>query len=271
LGITLKKFLSVAAAAAALIGLVGAAPAQAAAPTCHGSKPTILVNVAKSGPFEIGTDGPDVILLTGTAKEGAFEVFAGKGDDLICNASTGRAIIFGAAGNDTFYGSARDDIFYGGYGNDHAWGGVGRETIYGGPGNDWLEGGDGSDFVSGGAGNDIVYGNYGADTVIGGAGKDVMGIGNGLYDDNAVDRYYGPASEIPKGHLNKSDINYVQQSALDTLNRDTYNNLLSKYKDTGMFNLSKGPYVIDGETFPKCLLVSLRNSSHWAVTFWTVS
>lgn len=84
-------------------GLPLAAPAQAAAPTCQGKEATIVGTYTAEG-----TDGDDVIVLTGANQEG-WGVSAKGGDDLICVTGNwpgptdggGGASFSGGPGNDS--------------------------------------------------------------------------------------------------------------------------------------------------------------------------
>jgi Ca2+-binding RTX toxin-like protein len=263
----MKKFISVAVAAATIVGLAGVSPANAATPNCNGVTATAVVVTGKSS-FYIGTAGADVIVVTGAAQSVPTEILAGAGDDMICNQSGNRVIAFGGNGNDNFIGNATSSLFAGGYGDDQASGGAGNEFLYGGPGKDWIVGGAGNDLVAGNAGNDTVFGGAGVDIVVGGAGVDTLS-GHGLEskDDKVADKIYGQTSEILlKG---TGDITYVLDQAVGTLNASTRNAMKAKYADTKKYMFSLGAQVVDGETFADAnILEVMRNSDSSLFDLW---
>jgi Ca2+-binding RTX toxin-like protein len=266
----MKKIIVAATIAATVLGLPGVAPAQAATVLCHGSKPTQILTTSKDGNFAIGTTGNDIIAVVGSAQTAMTQVFGDGGNDLICNLSSNRVLVYGGAGNDTFYGNSTASQFYGGPGADRVFGGDGAEKLFGGAGNDWIEGGAGVDVVSGNEDDDVVYGGLGADVVIGGAGKDVLsGTGNAVGADNAADFLYGPKAELVL--TSKEDINYTLPAQLDAYNTTSKSALQSKYKDTSKYMFSKGAQVVTGETFNNCLQVIAQSGSHGIVDFWNVS
>jgi Ca2+-binding RTX toxin-like protein len=267
-----KKFVSVAAVAVTLAGLAGVTPASAASKvTCNGVTPTATVQAGSNNPFYIGTAGNDVIVVTGTAQAAPTEIFAGAGNDTICNQSGNRLFVFGAAGDDTYYGNNTASFFYGGNGNDAAYGGAGNETLMGGAGNDYLYGGAGNDFVSGNAGDDVVFGGAGADTVIGGLGTDVLsGHGKESKDDKVADKLYGQTSEVyPKG---TGDVVNPLDQAVASLNASMKKALTTQYKDTKKYVLSSGGQVIDGETFSGAnILEVMDRASSNMIALWIAS
>lgn len=158
-----------------------------------------------------GSDGDDVISITGTHATMTTLLHAGDGHDSVTISAglTGDARLFGEAGNDILttsggadvvYGGAGDDTVSSGSGNDMLFGdnknragdivgadvlsgGAGDDTLYGGAGDDVLNGGadedklygdTGDDSLNGDAGNDYIYGGAGADSVDGGTGADII-------------------------------------------------------------------------------------------------
>jgi D-alanyl-D-alanine carboxypeptidase len=153
-----------------------AAPAAAVPPTCHGQPATI---VGERGDSVDGTDGPDVIVVNG-----ANEVAARGGDDLVCSASTDNGSevgIYAGEGDDVVDTSRNVGI---------------SSSVDLGPGDDTYTGGDevdvvlqdiapapgaGTDVISTGGGNDLV-GTGGdpetpdADTIDLGPGDDSLSV-----------------------------------------------------------------------------------------------
>lgn len=122
-------------ARASALGLAAAAfalplsPAQAAPPTCHGYRPTI-----------VGTNGDDV--MDGTP--GRDVVLGLDGDDTIRGLG-GNDVLCGNDGGDRIAGGAGDDLVYGGYNGERRHGEYlyfTGDTISGGRGDDLLDLGD---------------------------------------------------------------------------------------------------------------------------------
>ena len=101
-----------------------------------------------------------------------------------------RAVLNGAAGDDTLSGGDAADRLFGGAGADSLTvaggadlmlGGSGDDRIAGGDGNDWLYGEQGCDNLFGGDGIDALFGGSGnwADSLFGGAGDDYLDGGAG--------------------------------------------------------------------------------------------
>ena len=149
------------------------------------SKMASVENATLSTGTLIGTDGPNVLTVTG----GNAEVSALGGDDVltVVDSSYSYAITLNAGnGNDTIYGGGGDQYS----GGIHANGGAGNDRIYGTAFSDTLEGGSGSDTIFGGDGNDVLAGNSGNDKIHGGAGNDTLVGGTGrdrLYGDDGDD------------------------------------------------------------------------------------
>lgn len=126
----LCSFGAAASLVAALAGsALGADPARAAAPTCHGMEATIV----GKGPTVEGTRGDDVVFASGAT---SVETYAGR--DTICLAP--------AATNDPAYvtivsGSGRDVIDTSALpeGASEIYTGPGADTVIGGPSNEWVE------------------------------------------------------------------------------------------------------------------------------------
>src|SRR5437879_1898440 len=158
---------------------------------------TLFKGVKKIVAF--GGAGDDHIYV----KEGVtsdVELHGGDGNDVFVYEGSGRATMFGDAGDDYLqtgvtstvaflYGGADDDfILHTGSGRAEIDGGPGRDRLFGGPANDLIHGGDGSDEIDGGGGVDEIYGDGGDDfihwdyqdlalgTVNGGAGNDMLQI-----------------------------------------------------------------------------------------------
>lgn len=121
--------------------------------------------------FQIGTDGPDVVLGT----YGADFLFGGAGDDEIRGLS-GDDFGSGGAGNDFVAGDGDEDWVLGGSGDDVVFGGGGHDTVFGDAGEDRIAGGDGNDIMSGGLGDDRIVGGAGDDTFLyrRGDGRDIL-------------------------------------------------------------------------------------------------
>lgn len=151
------------AAAAALVAVPAAGPADAQGPRCGGLPATI-----------VGTDGDDV--LTGTAGR---DVIAARGGDDVINGAGGNDIICGNGGNDRINGGGGNDRIVGNGGDDRISGGSGNDNINGSGGADRIKGGGGSDRLKGGGGADVLKGGGGADTLAGGGGVDRLSGGKG--------------------------------------------------------------------------------------------
>lgn len=125
---------------------------------------------------ESTAEGPFLELWLGDADDelvtaGGGTVHGGLGaDDL--TATTRRALLHGAAGNDVIHGGAENDIIDGDSGNDVLFGGVGQDIMTGGTGNDVLWGNSNNDQLYGNSGNDELRGGPGSDRLSGGPGRD---------------------------------------------------------------------------------------------------
>ena len=107
-------------------------------------------------------------LTLGTLVEVGFETLSGMEIAVITGGAgnnkidaslfTGKASLFGKAGNDTLLGGSSDDMLSGSDGNDVLSGGGGKDTLSGGTDNDLLIGGAGADSLSGDTGEDILIG-----------------------------------------------------------------------------------------------------------------
>lgn len=167
------------------------------APTCGGTKATIVSNASTV----MGTAGRDVIVATGSSGQ---RILSGGGNDLICGsaavdfvvAGDGDDMIFAGAGNDVVDGGNGNDTIDGGVGNDILSGGIGNDTLAGGAGNDTVSGNAGADRVHGGGGSDSLSGNEGDDRILGDEGDDRLLGGDGndvLNGDGGADRIDGEA------------------------------------------------------------------------------
>jgi Ca2+-binding RTX toxin-like protein len=192
--------------AAATAALTPAAPAHAAAATCHGVRATIVGTSASD--VIHGTPGRDVI----AALAGNDAIDARGGNDLVCGGE-GADRIYGGPGNDRLYGGL--DLFTGPVDEDGST--RSGDTLRGGPGNDHLDAGvdtiswatsahgihldlrsgrasgQGTDTFTGGTlavvGSfhaDVVEGSNRADQIATGAGSDVV-RGRGGNDIVTVD------------------------------------------------------------------------------------
>jgi serralysin len=154
-----------------------------------------------------GSDGDDVINITGSHATMTTLLQAGDGHDIVTLDATllGAATLLGEAGDDTLTSGGGNDLSYGGAGDDVINGGAGADTLYGdnksragdvvgadtlngGSGDDLLLGGAGDDVLNGGADDDKLYGDNGddalngddgADLIYGGSGADVVDGGDG--------------------------------------------------------------------------------------------
>jgi len=136
--------------------------------------------------------------------DGAYEVYANAGDDIVSIASTrggwvlggtgndqitlveqglgkllgedGNDALTGASGGDYLAGGADNDTLYGNGGDDNLNGDSGNDALFGGDGNDQLKGHSGSNSLDGGAGNDNIVSAGELDILIGGAGDDAFDI-----------------------------------------------------------------------------------------------
>lgn len=148
-GMRIPVILAPALGAILLAGIAGQAAASSPQPPrCHGLEVTVE---ARHGTVR-GTPGADVILL-----DGAADVEAGAGADVIC-------------------GSPRPDAIDAGPGADVVLGGGGADQIQGGPGRDALYGEGDGDAIVGGAGPDLILAGAGRDRVARGA-RDRVGAG----------------------------------------------------------------------------------------------
>jgi len=139
-----------------------------------------------------GTDKDDTIDLTsppysifGYTMSGlGFEVYAGKGIDVVYGTEH-NDYVHGGDDADALYGNDGDDDLFGDGGDDGLFGGRGHDDIYGNEGNDTLEGNGGNDIINGGVGNDTIHGDNnvlsrnqggqaGNDSLFGGSGEDTL-------------------------------------------------------------------------------------------------
>jgi Ca2+-binding RTX toxin-like protein len=142
--------LAAAAVLAAACGLLTAAPAALAAPTCAEGPQTI-------GSEIVGTPCPDTIRMP-----------------------RGVTTALGEGGDDTIYGQRGNDSLFGGEGADRLYGGIGDDRLRGGPGDDRLSGGFGADSLDGEGGNDFARGDATVDRIgDSGGGTDVLSFATG--------------------------------------------------------------------------------------------
>ena len=183
-----------------------APPASAAARTCQG-RPATVVGVPDADKVK-GTPGDDVIVTNG-----AFEVLAGDGDDLVCATVNPRD---------------RDQ------GTSNIRAGRGDDLIIGHDGGVWVELGEGADIFSGGAGQDsVVSGRIATDdqgtadivdvdhdVISTGVGGDLVGVGQpGVAVSDVVD--LGPGED--ELYLHGTD---MTQGALLDLGDDQHDELI---------------------------------------------
>jgi Ca2+-binding RTX toxin-like protein len=110
-----------------------------------------------------------------------FDVFGGRGNDVIRNQGTYWAGLNGGLGNDSIFGGLGPDLINGGAGRDQLFGGLGYDSVQGGPGNDVLTGGKGQDGLSGNDGDDRFEARDGLrDAVRGGPGTDSAAVDDGI-------------------------------------------------------------------------------------------
>lgn len=200
----------VAALALVLTGsVVPPLPDAAGGPTCQGVAATI---VGEPGGRVVGTSGPDVVVTNG-----ATEVMAGDGDDLVCaTASSARdsiSVVLGA-GDDTYVGGrareyvdARDE---------------GHDTVRTGGGNDSVVTGSASgpdqDVIDAGASGDhvIVNGIVGpAARLSGGDGRDMLiatipSSGRWVFDNRAGEVRHDGASAWRFGGIERFQLGQIR-------------------------------------------------------------
>jgi len=103
---------------------------------------------------------------------------------------TGKAFLYGGAGNNTLVAGSGDDYLAGGAGFNLLVGGAGNDVLVGGTGSgDTIKAGSGdttiigskggSDHLMAGSGNDRIFGQGGNNTIIGGTGQDILDTGTG--------------------------------------------------------------------------------------------
>lgn len=195
----MKKTLAITAIAATILSLSALTPAQAATTyECNGVKATMVAKTTDPSTLNrMGGPNADIIAVTGPKQGSPTVIFAGGGNDTICNLSSNSVLVTGGDGNDVYYGNNQPAYFYGGAGDDSAFGSSGAETFDGGPGEDYLYGGAGNDILSGNDGMDIAFGGTGTDIIIGGTGKDIVGgHGTEIKDDKVKDTIYASATEL---------------------------------------------------------------------------
>lgn len=126
----------------------------------------------------VGSDGPNKIIVTGSAK-------GQGGDDDI----SGQGTLDGGAGNDRVVGVGKTN-----------------DTIIGGDGDDYLEGGFGDDNLDGGTGKDSYIGDTTATNTIG-VGNDIINARDGVAESVSC----GPGSD-------KATVDANDDVAIDTQN-----------------------------------------------------
>jgi hemolysin type calcium-binding protein len=136
-------------------------------------------------------DRADRILLIGLCQVSCnFNVYGGRGNDVIRNRGPYDPRLSGGAGNDLIYGSLGPELIYGGAGKDQLYGGPGGDVVRGGPGNDRLWGGRGRDKIAGNHGADHLDARDGLkDDVRGGLGIDTASIDEGIDTVQAVESF----------------------------------------------------------------------------------
>ncbi len=153
-----------------------------------GGSPTEYADPIVDGLRIFGTDGDDVITVTGTAGNGRFavqnletlHVFAGSGNDNVHNndgAETGthvQSLLVGGDGNDVLYGSTDTDVLIGG---------AGRDELYGNAGDDYLFADYSFTYDANGAiQTESVVPVVADEIVAGGAGSDVIVASDDIVD-----------------------------------------------------------------------------------------
>jgi Ca2+-binding RTX toxin-like protein len=140
-----------AAVLAAACGLLAAAPAALAGPSCGEGPQTI-------GNEIVGTPCPDTIRMP-----------------------RGVTTALGEGGDDTIYGQRGNDSLFGGEGADRLYGGIGDDRLRGGPGDDRLSGGFGADSLDGEGGDDFARGDATVDRIgDSGGGTDILSFATGV-------------------------------------------------------------------------------------------
>ena len=195
---TLSKSLALAAAATAVVAVVGAVPADASvAPASAFVANDVLRIIGTNHADAISLDfagGPDSVAVdfgNGTSQRfnratfHSATVLLGRGDDSFATRSGGSALTDAPR---IVYAGTGDDRVSGGAGNDFLFGGNGDDTLLGGGGNDFLFGGNGDDFINGNVGNDVEFLGSGDDTAgwIPGEGNDTV-VGKSGFDSLAFD------------------------------------------------------------------------------------
>ncbi len=264
-------------ATASLVAFASLVPALGAEPvvTCDGLVPTITASAP--GPV-VGTDGADVILVTGapvgaaTPASGPVVVAALGGDDTICLSSNAANLVVGGDGTDTVsYEHAAQTVIATmnlvairvhvdldapiseatlvsrvtglAPGIDLL---PTTEILIGSPQVDVLIGHAlNADTISGGAGDDIIVGLFGNDVLRGGDGDDLV-VGDG-YD--AIT--YGPVGGFTFGPLTApvlaTDDDILEGGADgDALNDDTGNNIFRGGSGNDGISQGFGDDTIDG-------------------------
>jgi Ca2+-binding RTX toxin-like protein len=236
----MKKFFTAAVTAATVVGLVGLvsiAPAQAATRQCQGNNVTKTFTTSATKFSFKGTNGNDVIAIVGGTQASPTTIYAGAGNDYICNFSSNTVIVFGEYGDDIFDAQKANSIFFGGdWGADYGVGGTGNDKFYGGPYADHLYGGGGLNYISGGAGNDILIGGPASDVMIGGAGdKDYVSPQDFGSVDSVADVVYASKSE--QVNIGKGDAAYPTAAQLTAHDASIKASMLSVYKDKKKYKI----------------------------------
>jgi Ca2+-binding RTX toxin-like protein len=115
-------------------------------------------------------------------------------NNLDASGFSGRAVLWGAAGDDTLVGSDYNELLpgevepngrragdhlNGGPGDDMIVGNDGWDTLFGGSGNDTMEGNGGADVLYGQRDDDSLKGGIGDDSILGDDGNDILNGGDG--------------------------------------------------------------------------------------------
>lgn len=227
--------------------------------SCAGAKATIV----SAAPSVSGTEGKDVIVLTGTSGQ---TVNSGGGADVICatqsndaiNSGDGNDTVYGLGGKDMIATGAGNDTVYGGAGNDNISVSTGNDLVYGGSGNDVIDGNKGTDTLKGDGGNDTITGGADADTLYGGVGNDkVYGeAGKDLIKgEDGDDQLFGDAdNDVVYGGKGKDAVNggvgndtLYGQEDVDTIKGEVGNDKLYGGAGNDVLNGGDGDDTLNGE------------------------
>ena len=132
--------------------------------------------------------GKDLVVVMPGVKSDAV-IRGGADDDQLVYLGTGRAELFGDAGNDSLRAAKGADVLDGGDGDDVLASGDGNDRLFGGDGHDNLRGEAGDDLLNAGSGDDVIEGGRDNDNILAGDGIDeilwALGDGSDTIDGGA--------------------------------------------------------------------------------------